>query len=573
MKRFAVVLVLVLVVVAILVAPCARAEERGGMASEKYLAELYLYHVDEVVIVYPAGPGEDVQANRRSAESRAAYLERSHKVKAAAVADDAVGPEERHKHLVVLGWRNRLLGTADAPAAFTHSRSGLDFLAIHESDPDVDLMFFTSSPFDREKMIVFWSRIDPERDRVMKLPAVGSDWAMFRDFEILRQGMFVRPHTWPPERNADAEKDHGPEIRHDANADTTRSFGHYDIQYDSGRVGEAEFEAIATTRESALARAAAHVGPVPEGYRILLHVYEDEAEKERRTGLKDPAHSIPTARELSMVRKAARSPSPHEEIHLLAGAVFGPCALTTMYEGLAIGEEKAFRGTDLDLLAAGMLDNGVFPTVDDVLNEETARSMLESVRFPTAALLVNWLRETAGADGFRKAYISPTGSAAALGLALGKPKETLERGFRKWVEERVRGRSDDVAFMKVQSEGEERLKAGDYAGVAVAMKRALTLRPDDPQTLFNLAAAEMRIKKYAAAEEHLKRVLALPLGPRDSRFVIFGHYQLGRLYDVQSRRDEAIAEYRKVLELPDQKDAHRLANEAIATPATPESLQ
>jgi tetratricopeptide (TPR) repeat protein len=294
---------------------------------------------------------------------------------------------------------------------------------------------------------------------------------------------------------------------------------------------------------------------------------------ESRTGLRDPAHSIPAAREIDMVRRAARSSSPHEEIHVLARQLIGPCTLTTMYEGLVIAQEKAYRGTDLVLAAAAMLDKGAFPALNDVLDEEKARLLPEAVRFPVAGLLVTWIRETAGIDGLKKAYTALEGSTVALGLAIGRPKETLDREFRQWTEARVRSKDKEVKLMRIEAEAQERSAAGDYAGVASAMKRALELRPDGPQDLFNLASAEMRIKRYAAAEEHLKRILSLPLEPKDSRFIIFGHYQLGRLYDVQSRREEALAEYRKVLELPDQKDAHRLAKEAMETPATPESLE
>jgi tetratricopeptide (TPR) repeat protein len=83
----------------------------------------------------------------------------------------------------------------------------------------------------------------------------------------------------------------------------------------------------------------------------------------------------------------------------------------------------------------------------------------------------------------------------------------------------------------------------------------------------------MRTGDYAEAESILRGLLELQLEPSHSRFVIFSHYQLGRLLDVQGRREDAIAEYRKVLELPDQHDAHRLAREAIESPITPEHLQ
>ena len=46
-----------------------------------------------------------------------------------------------------------------------------------------------------------------------------------------------------------------------------------------------------------------------------------------------------------------------------------------------------------------------------------------------------------------------------------------------------------------------------------------------------------------------------------------------RIYDLQGRRERALAEYRNVLELPDEHDAHRLAREAIETPVTADQLE
>jgi tetratricopeptide (TPR) repeat protein len=274
-----------------------------------------------------------------------------------------------------------------------------------------------------------------------------------------------------------------------------------------------------------------------------------------------------------MTRRAARTPSPHEEIHIIARFAIGPCRLTTMYEGLAIAEEKSYRGLDLDVHAATMLATGSFPALDDLLNEEKARGMQDTRRYPAAGLLVTWIRETGGAAALKKAYGLREGTVSALGLTLGKPKDAVEATFAEWVRRRAAARSDDVSFLKIQSEAQERLTAGDYAGVVAAMKRALAIRPNDLQVLFNLASAEMRTRAYPAAEEHLKRVISLAAGPKDTTYLIFGHYQLGRLFDVQARREDALAEYRKVLELPDQRDAHRLAREAIEKPATAESLQ
>jgi len=108
--------------------------------------------------------------------------------------------------------------------------------------------------------------------------------------------------------------------------------------------------------------------------------------------------------------------------------------------------------------------------------------------------------------------------------------------------------------------------------VVSALTRALKAKPDDPQTLFNLASAQIRTEAYPEAGRNLRKILSLTLAKKDSHLAVFSHYQLGRLFDVQGKRDEALVEYRKVLEMPDVRDAHRLAREAIATPVTRDHL-
>jgi hypothetical protein len=83
----------------------------------------------------------------------------------------------------------------------------------------------------------------------------------------------------------------------------------------------------------------------------------------------------------------------------------------------------------------------------------------------------------------------------------------------------------------------------------------------------------MRAADFPGAEASLKEILAAPLAPGDSRFRIFGHFQLGRVYDLEGRRAEALAEYDAVLALPDEHGAHASAMERKASPATREQLQ
>lgn len=549
----------------------ARGEDPAAPAG--YIGQLYLYRFERVVVVYPVGPGENAAENRRSALARARFLEKTHGVKTSVVADDAVGKAERAENLLLLGWGNRALTAAGVASPFRRTASGMIFLGETESDSSLDLMFFGDSPFAEGKAIVFWSRIDADRDRMMVLPAVGSDWALFKDFATVRQGMFRRPSTWPPARNIEAERDARPERLAAESRQRRKESARFDLFYDPAAVTDQDADAILRAREAALTAAAGVLGPVPKGFRIRLAVYKDEQEKKERTGIDSPAHSVPGSRELHMLPRMARSSSPHEEIHLLAGEVLGPCRLTTMYEGLALSVDGSYKGTDLAVHAASMLAEGALPPLRSLLDEEEARSLPLDARFASAGLLLSWIRETAGPSGLARVYRIGEGTVEALARALVQPAAALPGAFATWIGVQASSRASDLAFSKALKEAEGRLRLGDYAGVAQAVRRALQIRPEDPQSLFNLASAEMRTGEYADAEAQLRRLLSLELSDKESRFVVFGHYQLGRVLDLQGKRKEALAAYGEVMKLPDQHDSHRLAREAIERAVTPKDLE
>ncbi len=570
-KRMSKITVLPALAAALLAALAAHAA--AEIPGENYVGSFFFLHVDRATVVYPAGPGEDEEANRASAVARARFLERTQGIPTEVASDGAVTPEQRSGHLLLLGWSNRLLGTEEAPRPFARSSDGLYFLGIHESNPTADLLFFTSSPYNRDKALLFWSRIDPDRDRMMPLPLVGSDWAIFQDFRPLCQGMFVRPHTWPPARSPEAEKDHRPEIAQASRNDARRQISRYDVTFDAARFGEQELDAIGRAREAALEAAVAAIGPLPEGYRIALIVFDDEESKKLRVGIPDIAHSLPGARRLFMTRRAARSPSPHEEVHLVARQVLGVCNLSTLYEGLAIAVDGKFRRSDPEILASAMIEQGLFPKLDDLLDEETARALPDEIRYPAAALLARFLLETADRDALRRAYTLREGTAAALGGALRRPAAEVEPAFRAWLDRRLAARANDVAFDKARQRARDRFLAGDWPGTVEELRKAAALRPEDPESLYDLAGAEMRTGEYAQAESHLRSAIEHSLSGKKAQFGVFATFQLGRLFDVQGRREEALVEYRKVLEMPDIQDIRRLAREAIETPVTKESLE
>jgi len=536
--------------------------------SIEYRAAGGFFSVGTLTVVYPAGAGEPVELNRRSAEARARWLAAVHKNKTTVAADNELTDEQRKGNLLLLGWNNRAFGAKGPAFPFTHGPQGTRFLGILELDPRVDLLFFHANPLNKSTAVLFWSRIDPERDRFQVVPRVGSDWAMYRDYHVIRQGMFVPNDAWPPSRDTLAEADHTAESFVRPGGTATLDSEHYHVTFDRAEFKDDEIRAITKVREAAFNRAVATVGPAPSGFRILLFVYDKEDGKLESTGVGDPWHELPGAREVHLVRRAALSPSPREEIHLLAHELYGPCYLTSIYEGLALSFENSLQGQDMEMHAAMMRSAGKLPELSAILDEERFRASASQSGPAGAGVFMTWIRQTYGAAGVKKMYGLTEGRPAALAAALGTTEAALNASFSSWADARVTARKNEVAFLAAEDEAQQRRIASDWAGMSAALKKALAAKPGDPQTLFNLASAQMRANDLSGAEASLKSVLAADLAPSDSRFKIFGHYQLGRVFDLAGRRDEALKEYDAVLALPDDHGAHAMARERKVKPAT-----
>jgi hypothetical protein len=539
----------------------------------EYRGAAAFFSLGTITVVYPAGTGETGEVNRRSAEARAQWLAAVHKNNVVVAADDQLTDEQKKGNLLLLGWNNRFFGPAGPARPFTHDQGGTAFLGLREPETSVDLLVYHRNPLNWSSFIFFWSRIDPERDRFLVLPRVGSDWAMYREFRVIRQGMFVPARVWPPARDTVAEADHGlePVVRPGGTA--TFDSEHYHVIFDRAQFKDADVRAIVKARETAFGAAVAAVGPAPTGFRILLYVYQDEESKRDATGVGDPTHAMLNGREIHATRRYALSPSPREEIHLLARAMYGPCFLTAIYVGFALSAENSLRGEDMELHAARLGSAGQLPGFADVLNEERFRSLPADAGAAAAGVFMTWLRQTYGPVGLKKTYSLNDGSAAALAAALGTTEDALTASFAAWTDARVAARKNDLDFLAAEDEAQQRRVSSDWAGMVLALRKALRAKPSDPQTLFNLASAQMRANDLDGAETSLKEILAAPLPPADSRFRSFGHYQLGRVYDLAGRRAEALAEYDAVLALPDEHGAHALALERKASPATREQLE
>jgi hypothetical protein len=548
-------------------------EEGDLHRSIEYRAAGGFFSLGSMTVVYPAGPGEPVELNRRSAEARARWLASVYKCKVVVAADDQLTVEQKKANMLLLGWNNRAFGAKGPTMPFTHGPQGTRFLGVLEPDPRVDLLFFHANPLNPTSYVLFWTRIDPERDRFQVVPRVGSDWAMYKDYRPLRQGMFVPNDAWPPARDILAEADHTTDSSVRPGGTATLDSEHFHATFDRKDFTDEDVRAILKTREAAYAKAVAAVGAAPKGYRILLYLYEKDEVKEEATGVGDPSHAVPRSREIHQTRRMARSSSAREEIHLLAFEVYGPCYLTPIYEGLALSLENSLQGQDMEMHAAMMREHGKLPELAAVLDEERFRATVSQIGPAAAGVLMTWMRQSFGPTGLKKMYGLTEGRTSALAAALGTTEADLNTSFAKWADGRIAAHKNDLVFIAAEDEAQEKRMVSDWAGMAAALKKALAAKPGDPQTLFNLASAQMRADDLAGAEGSLKSVLAAQLAPTDSRFRIFGHYQLGRVFDLAGRRADALKQYDAVLALPDEHGAHALARERKNKPATREQLE
>lgn len=555
--------------------PAPGAEEPSGDVhrGSAYPGEAAFVQLEKITVVYPVGPGEPVVENRRSAELRGRWLASTFKTKVTVVADDQVSDDQRKGNLLLLGWSNRVFGSAGLERPFVHGADGTTFLGIQEPNPDVDLMVFHKNPLNWSSYIVFWSRIDPERDRFQIVPRLGSDWAMYRDFQPIRQGMFRPAHLWPPQRDLAAEAEHtAGELAAPGNRGTLDT-AHYHISYDRTRTKDPEINEIAKSREAAYAKATAALGNPKEGFRIYLYVYENETVKRDATGVADPTHSVPANREIYMVQRYARSTSPHEEVHVLARTLYGPCLNSALYEGLALAVEGVWHGTDLDMHAALFRRAGKLPGPSALLDEVRFRALPDELSLPAAGALVTWLREAYGAPAFKRAYSWDDENIGTFAGYFGASEDAMSTAFSAWADAKVVALKSHLDFVDAEEEARGKQLVGDWAGMTAALTKALAAKPGDRQTMFNLASAQMRANDLAGAEATLKRLLEQQIPADEMRFVVYGHYQLGRVYDLAGRRRDAMAEYDKVLGLPDDHGSHELARERKSSPATKSQLE
>jgi tetratricopeptide (TPR) repeat protein len=119
---------------------------------------------------------------------------------------------------------------------------------------------------------------------------------------------------------------------------------------------------------------------------------------------------------------------------------------------------------------------------------------------------------------------------------------------------------DDLA------EGQRQISARNGAAAAASFERVLASRPEDERATYGLAVASALQGKPDQARELFTKVIAAgqnPLASADARpdssNLSWSHIYLGRMYDVEGKRDLAVLEYRAALVVSGAPDSARTA--------------
>jgi len=106
---------------------------------------------------------------------------------------------------------------------------------------------------------------------------------------------------------------------------------------------------------------------------------------------------------------------------------------------------------------------------------------------------------------------------------------------------------------------EERLRAGDLTSAQKLAQRALDENKEDAgQALFILAEVATKNKDIKGARDYFERTVQVTKNPH---LVAWSHIYLGRIFDLQAERDEALQHYKAALAAGDNTPETRAAAE------------
>jgi len=112
---------------------------------------------------------------------------------------------------------------------------------------------------------------------------------------------------------------------------------------------------------------------------------------------------------------------------------------------------------------------------------------------------------------------------------------------------------------------EARLAAGDVATASALARQALAMHSDSPGSIADRARAEFILARAAILtgrpEEAIEEFQQTLASSKDPRLLSWSHIYLGRMLDLDCKREQAVAEYKEALKTRDGQQDTRLAAE------------
>ena len=137
--------------------------------------------------------------------------------------------------------------------------------------------------------------------------------------------------------------------------------------------------------------------------------------------------------------------------------------------------------------------------------------------------------------------------------------------FDKQADEDVLSRSKPPKTLDGLDLAEARLAAGDIGTASALARQALTVHSDTLQAVADSARANFILARAAVLTGHsgeaINRFQTTLATSREPRLLAWSHIYLGRMLDLECKRDQALAEYKLALENRDGQQDTRLAAE------------
>jgi hypothetical protein len=569
MKQKTIVLIMFFVLLALCSAHTfAQEQQMGGYTG----IMLFLAERRDVIIVAPTLSDERKEAGMKSCERKKAFLEKFMGTEAVIVEDKNLTQEDKGKDLIIVGKDNALLKEIWKMTPLRVTPDNFFFLQEEFDHPRDHAIFFQTSPFDESKRILVCTSIFPDIDKIRPFPFSGSDWIVMRDVTYLKQGRFYAGSSLPPRSDHMASFDHREILNKYSSESAHVESPLYEISYPAKLMTQEKIKTALKKREDALYAILKDHNLKPLKKKMKIFCYKNKDEKQENTAVPDPVHFFGQTKEVHMIQDVLLANNFHEDAHIVAELILSDDASAHITEGFAIYIDGKWKGEDLDFVSGFYLKMDKIPPMADLLDEAQFSKLPTDLSFPLIGSITKFIIDQYGMDKFQKLLNQRQIDDSALKNALGLDLNQFQQKWKEDVKRKSAAFAKKISFTKHNISAQEFTAQKDFQAAAKELLKALEFIPDDPQALFNLASCYMRIPKLQEAEKVLLKILSMKLPESELRFVIFGHYQLAKVYDLMGKREKALSEYKKVLEFPDMFDSHNLATEGLAVPATLEDF-